>query len=277
MSITEVRAGDAPAAVIDSRRVTSRSVEQPRDLQRTFQLVLATVWLLDAVLQLQPFMFTRGSNGFSGMLNTVAAGNPGWVAHSITWNASNVYHNPVLSNSVFALVQFLIGFGIVWKRSLKPALVALHRLVAGCLVVRGRSRKHPSRWGHPLRRRPRWRALLRRPGGPAVAQRGLGPTVRRCSERRGERREGDLGGGLGPAGSLGGRRLGSIASGAARPGGRLHRTARLACPHRSGHRIDVPPSRHDGCNPPRRDLCGRGGRGLPSSAVHQGRAGPRDR
>ena len=33
----------------------------PRDLQRTFQLVLATVWLLDAALQLQPFMFTRGS------------------------------------------------------------------------------------------------------------------------------------------------------------------------------------------------------------------------
>jgi hypothetical protein len=56
------------------------------------------------------------------MLNNLAAGNPGWVAHSITWNASNVYHNPVLTNSVFALVQFLIGFGIAWQRSLKPAL-----------------------------------------------------------------------------------------------------------------------------------------------------------
>ncbi len=122
MSMTEVRTGDAPATVIDSRGVTNSSGEQPRDLQRTFQLVLATVWLLDAVLQLQPFMFTRGSNGFSGMLNNLAAGNPGWVAHSITWNASNVYHNPVVSNSVFALVQFLIGFGIVWKRTLKPAL-----------------------------------------------------------------------------------------------------------------------------------------------------------
>lgn len=95
----------------------------PRDLQRTFQLVLATVWLLDAVLQIQPFMFTRGPNGFSGMLNAGAAGNPGWVAHSITWNASNVYHNPILSNSVFALVQFLIAFGIVWKRTVKAALV----------------------------------------------------------------------------------------------------------------------------------------------------------
>jgi len=122
MSVTEVRTADVPAPVLDTRGVTNSSVVQPRDLQRTFQLVLATVWLLDAVLQLQPFMFTRGSNGFSGMLNNLAAGNPGWVAHSITWNASNVYHNPVVSNSVFALVQFLIGFGIVWKRSLKPAL-----------------------------------------------------------------------------------------------------------------------------------------------------------
>jgi hypothetical protein len=110
-----------PAAVIDSRRITT-TVEAPRDLQRTFQLVLATVWLLDALLQLQPFMFTRGSNGLSGMLDNVAAGNPVWVAHSITWNASTVFHNPVLSNSVFALVQFLIAFGIVGKRSLKPAL-----------------------------------------------------------------------------------------------------------------------------------------------------------
>ena len=122
MSVTEVRTADGPAPVLDTRGVTNSSVVQPKDLQRTFQLVLATVWLLDAVLQLQPFMFTRGSNGFSGMLDNLAAGNPGWVAHSITWNASNVYHNPVVSNSVFALVQFLIGFGIVWKRSLKPAL-----------------------------------------------------------------------------------------------------------------------------------------------------------
>jgi hypothetical protein len=122
MGVTEVWNGDARAAVNDSRRLTTGSDAPPRDLQRTFQLLLATVWLLDAVLQLQPFMFTRGSNGFSGMLHAAAAGNPGWVAHSITWNASNVYHDPVLSNSLFALVQFLIAFGIVWKRSLKPAL-----------------------------------------------------------------------------------------------------------------------------------------------------------
>lgn len=105
-----------------SSQVLAQAARPPQDLQRTFQLVLATVWLLDAVLQLQPFMFTRGANGFSGMLNSMAASNPGWIAHVIVWNASNVYHQPVLTDTVFALVQFAIGLGIVWERTCKPAL-----------------------------------------------------------------------------------------------------------------------------------------------------------
>jgi hypothetical protein len=95
----------------------------PRDRQRTYQLVLATVWLFDAILQLQPFMFTRGANGFSGMLNGLAPGNPSWIARTITWNGSNVYHQPILTNTVFAGIQFLIAFGLIHKRTLKPALV----------------------------------------------------------------------------------------------------------------------------------------------------------
>jgi hypothetical protein len=100
----------------------ARLVRLPRDLQRTFLLILATIWLLDAVLQLQPFMFTPGANGFSGMLRGVAEGNPGWIAHTITWNASIVDHHPVSTNALFASVQFLIGFGLVWTRTRKPAL-----------------------------------------------------------------------------------------------------------------------------------------------------------
>ena len=122
MSVTEVDDRAAPARA-GAETVAGPPAGQPaRDLQRTFQLVLATVWLLDAVLQLQPFMFTRGSSGFSGMLNGFSTGNPGWIDHSISWNASNVYHHPILTNSVFAFVQFLIAFGIIWKRTLRPAL-----------------------------------------------------------------------------------------------------------------------------------------------------------
>lgn len=100
----------------------SVAIRRPRDLQRTFQLVLATIWLTDAVLQIQPFMFTRGSDGFSGLLHGVATGNPSFVARTITWVASIVYHQPLLTNTAFALVQFSIGFGIAFKRTLRPAL-----------------------------------------------------------------------------------------------------------------------------------------------------------
>lgn len=109
------RAAGVPVAT----NVTTRT---PRDLQRTFQLILATIWLLDAVLQLQPFMFTKGQNGFSGMLDNLASGNPGVVAHTITWNASIVDHHPILTNTAFALIQFLIGLGIAFRRTLRPAL-----------------------------------------------------------------------------------------------------------------------------------------------------------
>lgn len=93
-----------------------------RDLQRTFQLCLAVIWLLDAVLQIQPFMFTPGKNGFSGMIGGSALGTPGWIADTITWNASIVDHHPVLTNTLFALIQFLIAFGIIWRRTCKVAL-----------------------------------------------------------------------------------------------------------------------------------------------------------
>ena len=95
---------------------------QPRDLPRTFLMVLATVWVFDAVLQIQPMMFTPGPDGFSGVLSRVANGGPGWIAHTITWNASMVDHHPVLANTPFAVVECLIGFGIVWTRTRKAAL-----------------------------------------------------------------------------------------------------------------------------------------------------------
>jgi hypothetical protein len=127
MARTEAQVGTSPESS-DTDTDTDRGSDtetdrRPRDLQRTFQLVLATVWLLDAVLQLQPFMFTRGADGFSGMLRGTAAGNPAWIAHTITWTASVVDHQPILTNALFVGIQFLIAFGLVYPRTLKPALV----------------------------------------------------------------------------------------------------------------------------------------------------------
>ena len=127
MAVTDVKHGTEKANITVNRRVNRRTVravsQPPRDLQRTFRLVLATVWLLDAVLQLQPFMFTRGASGFSGMLNGLASGNPAFLHGAVTWNASNVYHQPILTDAIFASIQFLIAFGLIYKRTCKPALV----------------------------------------------------------------------------------------------------------------------------------------------------------
>jgi hypothetical protein len=118
MSTVEVHAVGAPEVAA----ARSTSPRQSRDLQRTYLLILATLWLFDAVLQLQPLMFTPGPGGFSGILRDTAAGNPTWIAHTITWNASIVDRRPVLTNSAFAGIQLLIGLGIVWRRTCKAAL-----------------------------------------------------------------------------------------------------------------------------------------------------------
>lgn len=103
----------------DLAQATGEGAYSPR---RVLQLTLAAIWLLDGLLQLQSFMFMKGSNGFSGMLASMASGNPGWIARSITWNASLVNHHAVLLNSLFALVQICIGIGIAWKPLLRYAL-----------------------------------------------------------------------------------------------------------------------------------------------------------
>ncbi len=277
MSITDVRTGDAPAAVIDSRAVTSSSVEQPRDLQRTFQLVLATVWLLDAVLQLQPFMFTRGSNGFSAMLHNVAAGNPGWVAHSITWNASNVNHNPILGNSIFAFAQFLIGFGIVWKRSLKPALALSIVWSLGVWwfgeglgnILHGGATPFGGGPGAVLFYAVLAVLLWPCEGSdrPFVAARSVGVTAAKVIWVL-------VWGLLALLAVVGSGRSPEalhdlVTAYTGQPGWLAHidrATASMFLHRRRGGR-----------NPARCGLCGRGRRGLPSSTIHQGHTGPRDR
>lgn len=112
-----------PSVGAESLLSSAARSKRSRDLQRTFRLLLATVWLTDAVLQLQPFFFTQGKDGFSGMLDGTATGNPFWISHSVTWNASVVEHHAIFTNTVFAGIQFLIAFGIAWRRTVRPALV----------------------------------------------------------------------------------------------------------------------------------------------------------
>jgi hypothetical protein len=92
----------------------------PPDRRRALQLALATVWLLDAVLQFQPYMFTRAFG--NQMIAGTAVGNPTGVAHTIAWAGHAIAHHAEASNAVFALVQLALAVGIACRPTVKVAL-----------------------------------------------------------------------------------------------------------------------------------------------------------
>ena len=91
------------------------------DVRRRLQLALAGIWLLDAVLQFQAFMFSKG---FSQMLGGTAADNPAVIADPINWSAKIIAEHGTATNAIFAFIQLAIGLGIAWRPTLKLALGA---------------------------------------------------------------------------------------------------------------------------------------------------------
>ena len=89
------------------------------DARRALQLGLAGIWLLDGVLQYQPFMYTKA---FGQTLAGTAPGNPAVIARPITWQAGLVEHHLVLLNTIYATIQLLIGLGIAIRPTARLAL-----------------------------------------------------------------------------------------------------------------------------------------------------------
>jgi hypothetical protein len=84
------------------------------------QLVLATFWLIDGVLQLQAFFFTKtfGLQMISGM----SQGNPSIIARPITWSGSTIGHHAVITDALFAVAQTGIAMAIAWRPTVKVGL-----------------------------------------------------------------------------------------------------------------------------------------------------------
>ena len=93
----------------------------PLATRRKLQLALGVIWLLDGILQYQPFMF---SPAFPRMLAGTSAGNPALVASPINWSATFIDHHLVAVNAVFATIQLVLGLGIAWRPTVKLALAA---------------------------------------------------------------------------------------------------------------------------------------------------------
>lgn len=99
------------------------------DSRRTFQTVLGLIWLLDGALQFQPYMY---GNGFIHAITGLESGQPHWLVTTINWSA-HLYGSPsALFNTLAALIQVLIGLGLLYRRTVKPAIAVS---IAWALVV----------------------------------------------------------------------------------------------------------------------------------------------
>jgi hypothetical protein len=91
------------------------------DRLRVAQTTLGLIWLLDGGLQFQSFMYSKG---FPAMLLAMASGQPRWLASSVTWGAHAAAHNLAVFNTAFALIQVLIGVGLLYRPAVRAALLA---------------------------------------------------------------------------------------------------------------------------------------------------------
>jgi hypothetical protein len=90
------------------------------DGTRRVQTALGLIWLLDAGLQFQSFMYSKG---FLQMLLGMAAGQPKWLHDSIVWSVHLANGDLTLWNTLFALTQAAIGFGLLYRPLVKLTIV----------------------------------------------------------------------------------------------------------------------------------------------------------
>jgi hypothetical protein len=89
---------------------------------RLGQVALGLLWLIDGVLQFQPYMF--GKTFVTGVILPSTLGQPALIGSPITWIANLIEPHVVLFNAFAATLQVLIGLGLLCRRTVKPALLA---------------------------------------------------------------------------------------------------------------------------------------------------------
>jgi hypothetical protein len=123
MSTTNAPAGASAQAAAHSgapRRSQAFRAYFFSDATRSAQSALGLIWLLDGALQFQSFMYSRG---FIELITAQAPGQPGWLQSSIAWGARIAGDNLGFYNTLFALIQVLIGLGLLYRPAVKHALL----------------------------------------------------------------------------------------------------------------------------------------------------------
>jgi len=97
---------------------------------RTLQVALGVLWILDAALQFQPEMFSKAT--VTTMILPMAHGQPAPLAWSITTLGHFLAPDIGVWNFLFATLQLAVGVGLLFRRTVRPALVVMF---AWCLGV----------------------------------------------------------------------------------------------------------------------------------------------
>jgi hypothetical protein len=103
-------------------RGVALAVPRVRVTRRTLQIVLGLFWLLDGVLQLQPFML-RASFA-TELLAPAGDGQPQFVAGPVHWAANLVAAHPVAWDVPFGIAQLALGLAILIPRTARLGLAA---------------------------------------------------------------------------------------------------------------------------------------------------------
>ena len=101
--------------------------------QRRLQVTLGLLWLLDAGLQLQPAMFSP--KFVADFLAMNAMFQPHVVTDVIEGVTNFLLPHAAAWNALFATTQLVIGAGLLWRRTVKAALVMSFAWVLGVWVV----------------------------------------------------------------------------------------------------------------------------------------------
>jgi hypothetical protein len=125
-------AGHHPAAAPAGwRRAAAWAADrQSHGARRWIQIALGVIWLLDAALQYQPYMFTRAFP--TQVIEPAGAGSPGFVAHPVNFAGQLMLHNEIVFNALFATIQLAIAVGLLWRPTVRAALTG--SIVWGLLI-----------------------------------------------------------------------------------------------------------------------------------------------
>jgi hypothetical protein len=97
------------------------------------EIALGVLWLLDGVLQFQPFMFSK--QFFQGILGMANMGLPGPLATVDASIARVLSAHPVAWNAGFASFQVTLGLGLICRRTARVALVLSIPWALGVWVI----------------------------------------------------------------------------------------------------------------------------------------------